>query len=287
MPIIGKLVEMYRAQGIDICTGLASHDFNDLPTAPFTRFYKNGRSMTDGLGVAMQEIYLLENLLRVYQPRHVLIIGNSLGWSTLAMSLLLPESRIVAMDTGLDETSRYGPGLTNRMAACAGLQNLRAVQGVSPQDVAAVVDSELDGRVDFAFIDGLHTNEQVVLDFQAIALKAAKEAVYLFHDVHLLILYDGIRRIEQLAGRKAQSLRATPSGMMLLYDPAQQPGLAEAMAVFSPPPEALVEVEREAQQYGFYRRWKRRLRRNSVFMKGVNILRRAAGTKPMALPQKL
>jgi len=63
MPIIGKLVEMYRAQGIDICTGLASHDFNDLPTAPFTRFYKNGRSMTDGLGVAMQEIYLLENLL--------------------------------------------------------------------------------------------------------------------------------------------------------------------------------------------------------------------------------
>ena len=118
------------------------------------------------------------------------------------MSLLLPESRIVAMDTGLDETSRYGLGLTNRMAACAGLQNLRAVQGVSPQDVAAVVDSELDGRVDFTFIDGLHTNEQVVLDFQAIALKAAKDAVYLFHDVHLLILYDGIRRIEQLGGAR-------------------------------------------------------------------------------------
>src|SRR5262249_59352397 len=134
------------------------------------------------------EIYLLEDLLRVYQPRHVLIIGNSLGWSTLAMSLLLPESRIVAMDTGLDETSRYGLGLTNRMAACAGLQNLRAVQGVSPQDVAAVVDSQLGGRVDFAFIHGLRTNRQVVLDFQGIALKAPHNAGHALHPAHLPFL---------------------------------------------------------------------------------------------------
>jgi hypothetical protein len=31
---------------------------------------------------------------------------------------------------------------------------VRAVKGTSPRDVAGVVDAELDGRVDFALIDG-------------------------------------------------------------------------------------------------------------------------------------
>src|ERR1700678_3533115 len=112
MPIIGKLVEMYRAEGIDICTGLGPVDFDDLPAAPFTRFIKNGCSMTEGFGIALQEVYLLESVLSAYQPGNVLIIGNSLGWSTLALSLLLPNSRVVAIDAGFDENSLFGIDLT-------------------------------------------------------------------------------------------------------------------------------------------------------------------------------
>jgi predicted O-methyltransferase YrrM len=285
MPIIGKLVEMYRAQGIDICTGLRSYDFYDLPTAPFTRFIENGRSITNDLGIAMQEIYLLENVFAVYRPRHALIIGNSLGWSALAIGLLLPDSRVVAMDAGFDENSLHGLALTNRMADLAGLNKLRAVKGVSPGDVAAVVDAGLDGRVDFAFIDATHTNEQIVLDFEAASRKAAEDAVYLFHDVHLFGLYDGIKRIESLAGRAVQSLRATPSGMVLLYDPRQHPGLTEAIAAFAPAPEARALVKSEARQYGIYRHLKRRLKRNPVFMTGANVLCRLVGAKPYSLPQ--
>jgi Transposase DDE domain group 1 len=44
-------------------------------------------------------------------------------------------------------------GLTNRMGALAGLDRLQVVKGVSPRDVAVIVDAELDGRADFAFID--------------------------------------------------------------------------------------------------------------------------------------
>jgi predicted O-methyltransferase YrrM len=283
MPIIGKLVEMYRDEGIEICTGLGPVDFDDLPVAPFTRFIKNGSSMTEGLGIALQEVYLLESIASAYEPANILIIGNSLGWSTLALSLLLPDSRVVAMDAGIDENSLNGIDLTNRMATRKGLHNLRAIKGMSPQDVTAIVTSELDGRVDFAFIDGLHTNEQIVLDFQAISVEAAKDAVYLFHDVHLWNLHEGIRRIESLTGRTSQSLRATPSGMTLLYDPAQHPGLEEAVAPFAPSRQALALVKDEARHRRHYRRFKRKLRCNQAFMKGVNALCQLAGAKPYSL----
>jgi predicted O-methyltransferase YrrM len=248
MPILGKLVELYRTQGIEICTGLGAHDFNGLPSAPFTRFVKNGRNMTGGLGIALQEIYLLENLFADYKPHHVFTIGNSLGWSTLALGLLLPDSRVVAMDAGFDENSLHGLDLTNSMAVQAGLP-VRAVKGVSPQDVPLVIDAELEGRVDFAFIDGLHTNEQIVLDYEAVAAKAAPGAVYLFHDVHLFDLYEGIARIETLAGRKAQRLRATPSGMVILFDPARHPELAKAVMPFAPSAEAVASIEKEAWKF--------------------------------------
>jgi predicted O-methyltransferase YrrM len=242
MPIISKLVEMYRAEGIDICTGLSSHEFG--LGGPFTRFFKSGRDITDGLGIAMQEIYLLEHMLSVYQPRHIIIIGNSQGWSTLAMSLLLPDSTVVAIDSGDCENSIEGLELTNRMAASAGLNKLRALKGVSPRDTTAIVDAELNGRVDFAFIDGLHTNEQIFLDFLAISHRAAEDAVYLFHDVHVWNLYDGMARIEALAGHAAHILTATPSGMALLYDPTLHPKLKDVVAAFMPSPEACDLVKR-------------------------------------------
>ena len=95
------------------------------------------------------------------------VIGNALGWSTLALAALLPESRVVALDAGFDRNSLEGLALTNRIAAAAGW-NARAVKGVSPGDVAGVVKAELGGPVDFAFIDGLHTNAQIVLDHAAV-----------------------------------------------------------------------------------------------------------------------
>lgn len=292
MPVIGALVKLYRTEGIDICTGLSSHDFSDLPTAPFTRFIKNGRSTTEALGIALQEIYFLENLFSNYKPGNIFILGNSQGWSTLAIGLLMPDSRVVAMDAGFDTNSLDGLDLTNRMAATAGLKNLTAARGVSPQDVSAVIDAELRGSVDFVFIDGLHTNEQVVLDFEAVSRKAGAATIYLFHDVQLFNLYPGLRKIERLAGCQAQSLRATPSGMAIVYDPARHPELAEAIAPFAPTSEALNLVQAEAGHYRlarylnyrFVRYLKPQLKRSMVFMKGVNAVCRLVGAKPYLLP---
>ena len=260
MPIIAELVELYRSEGIAISTGLPPHRFGGYGGAPFTWFLKDGQSLTNGLGIAMQEVYLLEHLFAAFQPRRALVIGNAFGWSTLAIAALLKGSQVVAIDSGSDRNSLAGLDLTNQLAA-RGKLAAKAVKGTSPDDVAAIVDAALGGSVEFAFIDGLHTSAQVVLDYTAVRAKAAADAVYLFHDVQEFDLGAGIAEIERLAGRKATMLTATQSGMAILFDPTRHSGLARAVAAFAPP-EAALQVVRQAAWDSRHRhlaRWRRSL----------------------------
>ena len=260
MPIIAELVELYRSEGIAISTGLPPHRFGGYGGAPFTWFLKDGQSLTNGLGIAMQEVYLLEHLFAAFQPHRALVIGNAFGWSTLAIAALLKGSQVVAIDSGADRNSLAGLDLTNRLAARGKLAAM-AVKGTSPGDVAAIVDAALGGPVEFAFIDGLHTSAQVVLDYTAVRAKAAADAVYLFHDVQEFDLGAGIAEIERLAGRKATMLTATQSGMAILFDPTRHSGLARAVAAFAPP-EAVLRVIRQAAWDSRHRhlaRWRRSL----------------------------
>lgn len=275
MPIIAQLVDLYRAEGIAISTGLPPHRFGDYGGAPFTWFIKDGQSLTNGLGIAMQEVYLLEHVFAAFQPQRALVIGNAFGWSTLAIAALLKAGRVVAIDSGADRNSLDGLDLTNRMAARGGLP-AKAVKGSSPQDVAAIVDAELGGSVDFAFIDGLHTNEQVVLDYQAVHAKASSDAVYLFHDVQEFGLGPAIAEIERLAGRSATALSATQSGMAILFEAARHAALASAVAAFAPPESALGVVRQAAwnHRHRHLARWRRSYR------KRIGRLRGLAGNPP-------
>ncbi len=270
MPIIGTLTELYRAQGIEISTGLPPHRYDGYVGATFTWYFKDGKSLTNGLGIAMQEVYLLEHLLAAYRPKRALVIGNALGWSTLAIAALLGDGRVVALDAGTDENSLYGIDLTNRIAV-AGKLPARVVKGVSPQDVASVVDRELGGPVDFAFIDGMHTSAQIVLDYQAVRAKAAPGAAYLFHDVCEFGLEPGLAEIEKLSGLKARMLWATPSGMALLCDPARHPGLMDVSAAFAPPPRAIAAIEQAAwnHRHRNLARWRRSFNKRIHKMRGL------------------
>ena len=258
MPIIGDLTEYYREEGIELCAGLAPNHAEGLPWAPFTWFCRDGKSVTGNLGIAVQEVYFLEHVLAAYKPKRALIIGNSMGWSTLALGLLMPQGKVAALDMAPDQAMRDGLDLTNRVAQRHKLP-VRAVQATSPQDVAAVVDRELGGPVDFAFIDGLHTNEQVVLDYQAVRAKAAPDAVYLFHDVSLFDLHAGIKEIGRLSGQAPRLLLGTPSGMVILFDSKHHPELTRVVAAFSPPDSALQVVRNAAwdRRHRHLARWRR------------------------------
>jgi hypothetical protein len=261
MPIMGDLTEYYREEGIELRAGLAPSHAEGLPWATFTWFCRDGKSVTGNLGIAVQEVYFLEHALAAYKPKRALIIGNSMGWSTLALGLLMPQGKVVAIDMAPDQAMRDGLDLTNRVAKRHGLP-ARAVQATSPRDVASVVDRELGGPVDLAFIDGLHTNEQVVLDYRAVRAKAAPDAVYLFHDVAMFDLHAGIAEIGRLSGLTPLLLLGTQSGMVILFDDKLHPALARAAAAFAPPETALKVVRKAA--------WDRRHRNLARWRKSIN-----------------
>jgi hypothetical protein len=268
MPILKRLTGLYESRGILISTGLNSRHFGNLLQANFTWFIRDGKSLTNGLGIAMQEVYFLECLFAALHPKNIFAIGNSAGWSSFALSLLNPAARVVAIDAGFDQNALEGLDFTNRVAAEEGL-NLRAVKAVSPEGVAAVAEAHLTGPIDFAFIDGYHAQEQVVRDFAALRAHAAADCVYLFHDVYEFKLQPGIEEIARLSGLSWQLLLGTPSGMAVVYDAGLSPGLAGELAPFQAHEEALALLADEVwkSQHRRLHKWRRSLAKRSAWAK--------------------
>jgi len=258
MPILPRLARLYARHGIEISTGLNPSHFDDHPYAPFTWFIRDGKSLTEGLGISMQEVYFLECLFEHYQPKRLFVIGNSAGWSTLALALLNPAGRILAIDAGFDRASLEGLALTNGIAAEEKLP-AQAVKGVSPADVGPLLAEHGMAPVDFAFIDGYHSVEQVELDFGAVAPHAAPGCVYLFHDVETFNLHQGLDRVASRSGLVWELLLGTSSGMGIMYDPARRPACLDDIASFKAQP-AAVEILRAAawaRRHRHLARWRR------------------------------
>jgi hypothetical protein len=275
MPILRRLVALYESRGIEISTGLNPCHFGNLPQANFTWFIRDGRSLTNGLGIAMQEVYFLECLFERFRPRSIFAIGNSAGWSSLALALLNPQAKLVAIDAGFDQNALAGLAFTNEVAAAEGL-DLTVVKAVSPEGVAAVVAAHLPAPIEFAFIDGYHAADQVVRDFAALQAHAAPACVYLFHDVHEFHLQSGIDEIVRRSGLTASLLLGTPSGMAVVYDPARLPSLDADIAPFRARPAALALLEREVMKS----RHRRAFRLGRSIAKRLKWRRRAAPPAP-------
>jgi predicted O-methyltransferase YrrM len=265
MPILPRLVSLYETRGIQISTGLNPSHFENYSLAPFTWFIRDGRSLTNGLGIALQEVYFLECLFARLRPERLFVVGNSVGWSTFALALLNPAARVLAIDAGFDRFSLDGLEFTNRVAQEEGLA-ITAVKAVSPQDVAPTLRAHAMTPVDFAFIDGFHTVEQVELDFDAIRPHAAPGCVYVFHDVQAAGLRAGIERIAEKSGLSWDLLLGTTSGVAIMYDRAHRPEALDDIAAFVARPVA-VDIIRNAawdHRHRHLARWRRSLRKRLV-----------------------
>jgi predicted O-methyltransferase YrrM len=262
MPILPRLVSLYEIRGIQISTGLNPSLFGNYSAAPFTWFIQGGRSLTNGLGIALQEIYFLECLFARFRPERLFVIGNSVGWSTFALAMLNPDARVLAIDAGFDRFSIDGLDFTNRVAAEEGLA-IEAVKAVSPQDVGPTLQAHAMAPIDFAFIDGLHTVEQVELDFDAIRPHAVPGCVYVFHDVQAAKLHAAIERIAEKSALTWDLLLGTPSGIAIMYDRERRPAALDDIAAFVARPTA-VKIIRDAawdHRHRHLARWRRSLRK--------------------------
>jgi hypothetical protein len=260
VPIIARLAALYETRGIRVASGLNPSHFDGFPLAPFTWFVKDGASLTNGLGIALQEIYFFECLFSRFRPKSIFAIGNSLGWSTLALGLLNPTARVLAIDAGFDRHAADGIRLTNQIAEAEGLK-VRAVVGLSPRDVPDILRDEAMPPVEFAFVDGYHTADQVHADFRAIADHAAPGCVYLFHDVASFALTPGIERIAGETGLAWQILLGTTSGMAIVYDPTQPAPWRDDIAPFAAPEDMVALIRGAAwnHRHRHLARWRRSL----------------------------
>jgi predicted O-methyltransferase YrrM len=250
VPILDRLTRLYRRRGHEVVTGISPH-FSKLPLTEFAYVISDELTSMSTIGISPAELYFLEHLFQSYRPSSIFVVGNGFGWSSFALSLLNPDARVVALEAGLEAFSERWIGRCNAMAEEERLP-LRVEKGVSPRDVAAVVAAHFSAPIDFVFIDGEHTNEQVRLDFEAVWPHASERSVFLFHDVLYWNLLEGMNRVVKGSGLDVHLLWRTSTGMVLLCRDALHAELVEMLKSFElgPKTPALFQALRQQAAQG-------------------------------------
>ncbi|MFV3130060.1 class I SAM-dependent methyltransferase [Niveispirillum sp. KHB5.9] len=209
-----RLFDIYNRQGFQITSELNSeHVYSD--TYIFTRIYQNNRSQTHHLGIAMREVHFLESLCSLRDIRNIFVIGNSFAFSTFALALINPQAKVVAIEIGDEDFTAEWIDRTNRIAREEGL-NITVIKGSSPENNADIINREFDGRIDLAFVDGLHTTAAVEADFESLIPFGHDETMFVFHDVLSFSLTEGLSRVVTRHPMDGRVFFATPSGMAVV-----------------------------------------------------------------------
>jgi len=144
-----------------------------------------------------------------------LVIGNSFGISTVMIAQMLAPAPIDAIDAETSNGSAEGSALTRRVCGRLGL-DVQVTRGFSPQDLDGACRRE---RYSFVLIDGEHTDEQIVQDFNGIKDRLSERCVVFLHDVGLRDMDAGWLAVQQIAapmGLRGFDLSATDSGSSVL-----------------------------------------------------------------------
>lgn len=208
-----RLFEIYKKHGFLLSSELEPALVNSDKFV-YTRLYVGHLNQTYHLGITMREIQFLESLSSLTDFKNIYIIGNSFGFSTLALALMNPQAKVVAIEIGMEPFTDGWISRTNEIAKAEGL-DITVVKGSSPQNNAEIIQREFDGPVDFFFVDGLHTNEAVEQDFKSLRPFAHNRTIFGFHDVLAFKMVQGLAAAVQHDPIPVQLFFATPSGVAL------------------------------------------------------------------------
>ncbi len=245
-----KLVQLYESNGYEVQSSLSPLHFPgfNLAEIPFSYIYKDGVKMSRGGGLAMTELSFLECLMPVVQPKNIFVIGNSFGWTTLALGLMSPHSRIVAIDMCPRPDEALGLEVTNTLGKQIEADVI-ALKGKSPEDVASIVSDNFEDAMDFVLIDGGHTPDQQTADFEICKSVASDGCVYVFHDVINFGLVDSFVKIASTNPELISSLLfRTPSGMAISYPLQMADRLNSIVNAFTETDERVHALHREGKE---------------------------------------
>lgn len=227
--IVAELRRIYRKhEGIEIVTGLNPFHFGNYRDASFTHYLRDGQSITHHLGISLWEIMILEQFSAQLRPRSIFIVGNGYGWSALALALMNRDADVVVIEP------ECGIEATNRIAFAERLR-CAVVPGFSPADNERVIRQYCATPPDLIFIDGLHSSQQILLDFASLLSLCGAGATYFFHDIINFGLQDGMERIDAIGaahGMRSDLLACAPSGMAVVYPEAAPQGFRDLVETF-------------------------------------------------------
>jgi len=214
--MLPRIIDAYFAEGFafemgspaNLMTGVTPLD----EWGPRRRF---GPVSHRHVGISLRDAWFIRQCCECLGPVPSLVIGNSHGISTLLIAECLSPEPLDAIDAETSYGSDNGTELTRRVADRLGL-DVRVTTGFSPRDLESACRTNEYG---FALIDGEHTDEQVVLDFEAVADRLADRCVVYLHDIGLRDMDAGWLRVRKRAeplGLRGFDLSATDFGSTVL-----------------------------------------------------------------------
>ncbi len=120
---------------------------------------------------------LLFRMVRKYQPESIIELGTSLGITTSYLSKAAPGATICTME-GASEVAATASGNFNSI----GVKNIRLVEGNFDNTLLPVLSSL--NNIDFAFVDGNHTQEPTERYFSQLLPKMGNDSILIFDDIH-------------------------------------------------------------------------------------------------------
>lgn len=218
--MLPSIVDAYSAQGFVFELGSPSALFTGLtPRSDWQPRRRFDTLSYRQVGISIRDAWFFmlvaDALKQVNNHNPSLVIGNSHGISTTLIAELLKPSPVDAIDAETSMGSDQGTPLTRRVAKHLNL-DVQITTGFSPQDLNSACRFD---KYALVFVDGEHTNHQIVEDFIGIADRLADNCVVFFHDVGLRDMDSGWARVKELAqplGLIGYDLPATDSGSTLL-----------------------------------------------------------------------
>lgn len=185
-----KVIGAYKACGYEVLLG--------NPDCLLTKLRLSGRQINASSAVSLTDIMAFQWIAEFVPWKHALVIGNSFGFSTFVIAALSPGCFVDAIDAEVEGSENQLGSEITREISCNYFPKVRLTTGFSPQDLSQACRFD---AYDLVFIDGLHTNEQLVADFEAIQGRRSKCSVVYCHDVGMAKMHAGWARI------KAQHLK--------------------------------------------------------------------------------
>lgn len=119
----------------------------------------------------------LHRLVREFKPGTVIELGTSLGISGMYMAAAVPEGRLLTLE-GCPAVA----AAARENFAKAGFSNAEVIVGDFDDTLPRVLESI--PQVEFAYIDGNHTEAGTLQCFYRLRDKAGKNTVLVFDDIH-------------------------------------------------------------------------------------------------------